>query len=141
MNTTPLPAAPANPHFQRFGGEDAVRRLVAAFYTAMDTRADAAAIRAMHDADLAETQRVLVAYLCEWMGGPRVYSAERGGPMLRRRHRPFDIDTAARDAWMACMRQALQQTCADPALRTELEAAFAKVADAVRNTESTPRSP
>lgn len=141
MQPTPLPLATANPHFERFGGEAAVQRLVKAFYAAMDSRADATTIRAMHDDDLQETQRVLVAYLCEWMGGPRAYSAERGAPMLRRRHRPFDIDHRARDAWMACMRQALDETCADAALRAELDAAFLKVADAVRNTESTPRSP
>lgn len=136
---------PANPHYTRFGGRDAVERLVDAFYRAMDTRADAATIRAMHEPDLRETRRVLVMYLCEWMGGPRDYSAERGAPALRRRHHPFDIDDAARDAWMACMRQALTETCADDALRAELEAAFLKIASFIRNTDThhptTPRSP
>lgn len=131
----PIVHAPPNPHFTRFGGEAAVRALVAAFYRAMDTRPEAATIRAMHDADLRETQRILVAYLCEWMGGPKAYSAERGAPMLRRRHAPFDIDAAARDAWMGCMRQALAETCADEGLRAELDAAFYKIADFIRNTE------
>ena len=56
--------------------------------------------------------------------------------MLRRRHQPFDIDSAARDAWMACMRQALAETCPDEALRAELDAAFYKVAEVIRNRES-----
>lgn len=120
-----------NPHFARIGGREAVQRLVDAFYTAMDTRADARAIRAMHHADLTETRRILVAYLCEWMGGPADYSAERGAPRLRRRHQPFPIDGAARDAWLACMDQALQATCPDAALRHELMQAFARVARAV----------
>lgn len=143
-STTPSPPAAAlptpapNPHYQRLGGHDAVVRLVTAFYRAMDQRADARVIRAMHEPDLASTRTVLVKYLSEWLGGPRAYTPERGAPMLRRRHLAFDIDAAARDAWMACMRQALAETCADHALRAELDAAFYKVADFIRNTESTP---
>lgn len=136
MTLVSLPiVAVANPHFERFGGEAAVRRLVDAFYDAMDRRADAHTVRAMHADDLSATRAVLVDYLCEWMGGPRRYAATRGAPMLRRRHRPFDIDAAARDAWMACMRDALAQTCPDAALRRDLEAAFFKIADHIRNTD------
>lgn len=138
MSPADLPsvvAAPANRHYERLGGRPAVARLVAAFYRAMDERADARVIRAMHDADLAPTRAVLVSYLSEWMGGPREYSAQRGAPMLRRRHHPFDIDTAARDAWMACMRQALDETCEDADLKAQLDAAFLKIADVIRNTE------
>lgn len=138
----PIVAPPANPHYTRFGGHAAVVALVDAFYRAMDTREDAHTIRAMHPADLTHTKAVLVKYLAEWMGGPREYSAERGPPILRRRHHPFDIDSPARDAWMACMRDALAQSCPDQALRADLDAAFAKIADHIRNTESPPtRSP
>jgi hemoglobin len=134
-------AVTANPHFVRIGGAAAVTRLVDAFYRAMDQRADARGIRAMHHRDLAPTKAVLVDYLAEWLGGPRRYSATRGAPMLRRRHHRFEIDASARDAWMLCMRQALDQTCADAALRAELDAAFYKVADFMRNTESVSTSP
>jgi hemoglobin len=136
----PLPK-PSNPHYQRLGGQEGVVRLVNAFYRAMDLRDDARVIRAMHEPDLATTKAVLVKYLGEWLGGPKDYTPERGAPMLRRRHQPFDIDAAARDAWMACMRQALAETCADEALRAELDAAFYKVADFIRNTESRPTAP
>jgi hemoglobin len=129
-------AAPANGHYVRLGGQDAVVRLVEAFYRAMDTLPAAATIRAMHEPDLGPTRKVLVAYLSEWMGGPKVYTPQRGAPMLRRRHQPFAIDAAARDAWMLCMRQALDEVCVDAALRAELDAAFYKVADFIRNTES-----
>jgi hemoglobin len=128
-------ATAPNPHLQRLGGAPAVGRLVDAFYRAMDSRPDARVIRAMHAPDLGPTRALLTTYLVEWLGGPRAYTQQRGGPMLRRRHQPFDIDAAARDAWMACMHQALDETCADAALRAELAAAFHKVAEAVRNTE------
>lgn len=132
---TIAPQANPNPHFARLGGHEAVVRLVDAFYLAMDTLPEAATIRAMHEPDLRATKAILIQYFCEWMGGPKLYSPQRGAPMLRRRHHPFDIDDAARDAWMLCMRQALAQTCPDPDLRAELDAAFYKVADFIRNTE------
>lgn len=131
-----LPNPPANPHYARLGGQDAVVRLVDAFYRAMDELPQARDIRAMHEADLGPTRRLLTRYLSEWMGGPRLYTPDRGPPKLRRRHMPFAIDAAARDAWMDCMRLALAQTCADAGLRAELEAAFAKVAEALRNTHA-----
>jgi hemoglobin len=144
MSALSVVAATSNPHFEAFGGAPAVRRLVDAFYAAMDSRTDARTIRAMHAADLAPTKRVLVTYLCEWLGGPRDYTAQRGAPRLRRVHQPFDVDAAATNAWLACMRQALDETCADAALRAALMAAFSKIAHHVRNTEHAPcnhRSP
>lgn len=130
----PAPLPERHTHFERLGGQAQVARLVDAFYRAMDTLPGAQAIRAMHEPDLGPTKAVLVKYLSEWMGGPKLYSPDRGSPMLRRRHQPFPIDDAARDAWMLCMRQALAEVCADAALRAELDAAFYKVADFIRNT-------
>ncbi|MDO9315681.1 MAG: group II truncated hemoglobin [Burkholderiaceae bacterium] len=123
-------------HYVRLGGREAVVRLVDAFYRAMDTRPEAATIRAMHEPDLDQTRAVLVKYLTEWMGGDKLYSPVHGAPMLRRRHQRFAIDAAARDAWMLCMREALNEVCADAGLRSELDAAFYKVADFMRNADS-----
>ncbi len=138
MSIPSIVPAPSNPHYDRIGGHEAVVRLVDAFYQAMDTLPQAAAIRAMHEPDLRATKAILILYLSEWMGGPKHYSPQRGAPMLRRRHQPFAIDASARDAWMDCMRQALGMVCPDEALRTELEASFYKVADFIRNTASAP---
>ena len=133
--TQATPAITHNPHFDRLGGHEQVVRLVDAFYRAMDTLPEAAMIRAMHEPDLRSTKAVLVKYLSEWMGGPKEYTPQRGAPMLRRRHQPFRLDAAARDAWMLCMKQALTEVCADEPLRNELLAAFFKVADFLRNTD------
>jgi hemoglobin len=133
MQAVPIIPAVANPHFQRIGGEAGVARLVEAFYGAMDSRADARLIRAMHAGDLSHTKAVLVLYLNEWLGGPRRYSAERGQPRLRRVHQPFAVDVSARAAWMACMQQALDETCADAELKAALTAAFSKIAEHIQN--------
>ena len=130
------PPITPTPHYARLGGHAAVVALVDAFYRAMDTRPEAAAIRAMHAPDLTHTQAVLVKYFSEWLGGPRHYSTERGPPRLRRVHQTFPIDAAGRDAWLACMQQALDETCADAELRHALMAALSKIAHHVQNTDT-----
>jgi hemoglobin len=122
-----------NPHFSRIGGEGEVRRLVDAFYRRMDSLPEAAGIRAMHGADLGDIKSTLQLFLIEWLGGPRNYSAQRGSPRLRARHLAFPIGTAERDAWMLCMRGALEDVVADPELRIELERAFFRTANAIMN--------
>lgn len=136
MNTPVL--APRNPHHELVGGEAAVERLVEAFYRRMDTLPEAQGIRAMHEPDLRSTQAVLRLYLNEWLGGPKDYSAQRGHPRLRRRHAAFSIGPAERDAWLACMRGALEEVVADAALREQLMTAFFKIADWIRNDEGNP---
>lgn len=134
----PLPLLPPPPHFELLGGEAGVVRLVDAFYRHMDTRPDTGGIRAMHEPDLASTKAVLVLYLCEWLGGPKDYSAQRGHPRLRMRHGGFSIDMAERDAWLACMRAALDDVGAAPASQSALMNAFFKTADWMRNTGPNP---
>lgn len=139
VNTQPtlLPS----PHFEMLGGGAGVVRLVNAFYRHMDTRPDASGIRAMHEPDLASTKRVLVLFLCEWLGGPKDYSAQRGHPRLRMRHTGFSIGVPERDAWLACMRAALEDVGAAPALQSALMRSFFKTADWMRNADPTPPSP
>jgi hemoglobin len=123
-----------NPHFARIGGAPVVRLLVESFYRRMDTLPEAAGIRAMHAEDLTEIKFVLQLYLVEWLGGPKDYSQRRGPPRLRARHSMFPIGVAERDAWMLCMRGALDEVVADAELRNQLENAFLRTANAIVNT-------
>lgn len=122
-----------NPHFAQLGGIAVIEQLVERFYALMDSLPEAAGIRAMHGPNLAPVKEVLVRYLTEWTGGPQVYSAERGHPRLRRKHLPFPIGAAERDAWMRCMTGALDELVADPELKNQLTRAFLKTADFIRN--------
>jgi hemoglobin len=124
--------------FERIGGAVIIDRLVESFYAKMDALPEAQIIRAMHAADLGPAKQVLKRYLCEWMGGPRLYSAEKGHPRLRQRHIRFPIGTAERDAWMLCMRSALDEIVVDRMARDEISGALAKLADWMRNQEGNP---
>jgi hemoglobin len=124
--------------FLRIGGAASVDRLVEAFYARMDTLPEAKTIRAMHGPDLTHTKAVLKRYLCEWMGGPPLYSEQRGHPRLRMRHIHFKIGEPERDAWLFCMKGALEEVVTDATLRHELFATLARLADWMRNDPGCP---
>ena len=124
--------------FERVGGAPAIDRLVESFYARMDSLPEADVIRAMHAPDLGPTKDVLKRYLGEWMGGPKHYSAERGHPRLRQRHMGFAIGDAERDAWLLCMRGALEEAIEDADARQEIYGLMAKLADWMRNQAGNP---
>jgi hemoglobin len=124
--------------YERIGGAVVIDRLVETFYARMDALPEAKGIRAMHAPDLGPTKQVLKRYLCEWTGGPKLYSVEKGHPRLRQRHMGFPIGEAERDAWLLCMRGALDETVADGGAREEIYATLAKLADWMRNQAGNP---
>jgi len=124
--------------FERIGGMVTIDRLVERFYQRMDTLPEARIIRDMHPADLSSTRQILKRYLTEWTGGPKLYSPEKGHPRLRQRHLGFSIGNAERDAWLTCMRGALEETVEDTAARAELDLALSKLADWMRNQAGNP---
>ena len=126
MTTGPTP-------FQQIGGQPAVDRIIDRFYDRMDTLPEARVIRVLHPENLGATREVLKRYLAEWLGGPRAYSEERGHPRLRARHLPFSIGNEERDAWMLCMRGALEEVVTDVSIREWLEEKLSGVADWMRN--------
>lgn len=125
-------------HYERIGGEAQVRALVDRFYQLMDELPEAWEIRRLHPADLAGSREKLFEFLSGWMGGPPLYVRKRGHPMLRKRHFPFPIGERERDQWLMCMRMALEEVVQDDRLRSELYAAFVKVADHMRNQPAGP---
>lgn len=124
--------------FERIGGAVTIDRLVEAFYRRMDTLPEARTIRGMHADDLGQTKIVLKRYFCEWMGGPKLYSAEKGHPRLRQRHMGFKIGEPERDAWLLCMSGALEETVSDMDARREIYALLAKLANWMRNQPGNP---
>ena len=89
------------------GGEAGVRSLVDRFYDAMETRPEARAIRRMHASDLTLARDKLTTFLIGWLGGPKRYR-ERWGPIrIPAAHAHLPIGPAERDAWLACMQEAI----------------------------------
>jgi hemoglobin len=120
--------------YERLGGDEGVRALVDRFYDLMERLPEASGIRALHPEDLSESREKLHLFLSGWTGGPPLYVEKHGHPRLRARHLPFPIATAERDAWMACMTQALaEHPGLDDDEREQLRRAFFQTADFMRN--------
>jgi hemoglobin len=128
------PAEPNLPtHYDALGGDAKVRELVTRFYDLMELDPAYAHLRKVHGSSLATAREKLYEFLSGWLGGPSLYTDKYGHPMLRARHLPFAIGDLERDQWMACMRQAMEETEVPQGLRPALGSAFQKTADWMRN--------
>ncbi|MFC5287422.1 globin [Actinokineospora guangxiensis] len=91
--------------FDAVGGEQTFRRIVHRFY--VEVAADEV-LRPMYpEQDLGPAEERLVLFLMQYWGGPHTYSDQRGHPRLRMRHNPFTIGPIERDAWLRCMKVAV----------------------------------
>ncbi|MEQ1775159.1 MAG: group II truncated hemoglobin [Burkholderiales bacterium] len=115
------------------GSDTKLRALIDRFYDLMDTAPEYYVIRKLHPADLSGSRDKLYMFLSGWLGGPPLYTDKFGHPMLRARHLPFAIGVAERDAWMACMGQAMTEVIEDEKLRAWLLQQLYKTADWMRN--------
>ena len=128
----PTQAQAATP-YELLGGDPGVRALVDRFYDLMDLEPRYAQLRSIHPTTLDGSRDKLYWFLSGWLGGPDMYQQRFGHPRLRMRHFPYAIGIAERDAWMACMRQALDEQRVDAELSRRLQEAFAGTADWMRN--------
>ncbi len=121
--------------YEILGGDAGVRALVDAFYDRMDLEEAFAGIRRLHPPSLDGSRDKLYWFLSGWTGGPALYVERFGHPRLRARHLPFPIASAERDAWIACMRMALDDVRAPAPLAQALLDAFFGTADWMRNRD------
>ena len=120
--------------YELIGGEPVVRRLADRFYEIMDSHPGASRIRAMHERDLAPIRQLLFEFLSSWLGGPQLYFQRPEHRCIMSAHRIYEIGEAERDAWMVCMRAAMDD-CELPAeMRGLLDQAFLRMANAFRNS-------
>ena len=117
--------------YDRVGGEETFRRLVARFYQGV--REDPVLLRLYPPDELDAAEERLRLFLVQYWGGPTTYSDTRGHPRLRMRHVPFHIGPAARDAWLRRMGEAVDFLGLDPADRAELFQYFVTAAHSMQN--------
>ena len=104
--------------FAEVGGAPLFEKLVARFYQEV---AEDEVLRPLYpEEDLGPAEVRLRMFLEQYWGGPRTYSEQRGHPRLRMRHAPFTIGPIERDAWLRCMRIAVDEVDLDDAHRAQL---------------------
>ncbi|MGH3980644.1 MAG: globin [Pseudonocardiaceae bacterium] len=124
-------AVPSN-FYDAVGGEETFRRIVARFYELV---AKDELLRPVYpDEDLGPAEERLRMFLVQYWGGPHTYSEQRGHPRLRMRHAPFRIGPAERDAWLRCMRTAVDEAELPEAYRAELWDYLEMAADSMMNS-------
>ena len=120
---------------ERLGGVAGIEALIRRFYHHMDTRPEAAKIRSMHRADHDEMVAKLTAFL-----GRGTRRIERAGDgfgrtILPLAHQRFAIGPEERDAWLGCLRAALDDRAVDAEATRLLMDAVAEIAEACRTDD------
>ncbi len=103
--------------FEAIGGFEPIERLVTALYKRVAKHPDLIPI---FPEDLTETARRQTLFLTQFFGGPQLYTEDRGHPMLRRRHLPFEITPIRKEAWLSCMAGALIEAEIEEPYRTAI---------------------
>ena len=126
---------PATPEtaFERFGGREAVGRVVERFYQYVEADAP---LRAIYPEDLEPGKTKLALYLEQWLGGENRYSALYGHPRLRARHLPFAITAFGSGRWLRHMRQAMSDEAVPDDLQRAIFESLAPLARHMVNSEA-----
>jgi hemoglobin len=95
--------------FVAAGGETGLIRLVDDFYQAMATLPEARTIRKLHPTDLTESRDKLSRFLSGWLNGPNTFQPKYGPISIPRAHHHLPIGVPEMEAWLACMKHALDK--------------------------------
>lgn len=99
----PQGPGPSKEIFERMGLE-AIFRMCEDFYQ----RLGQSEIKHLFPEDLVHASRKQAAFLVGVLGGPPLYHQQFGPPRMRARHLPFVIDEKARNVWLGCFRNVLE---------------------------------
>lgn len=117
--------------YEQIGGQQTFSQLVSHFYglVAIDP-----ILRPMYpESDLKAAALRLQLFLEQYWGGPTTYSEQRGHPRLRMRHSPFHISRVEHDAWIKCMKQAVDGLAVEQSLKDQLWSYLSQAAAAMIN--------
>lgn len=107
QNTQPY--AKGDSSYIAAGGEEGVMRLANDFYEAMQELPQAKKILEMHREDIGLTIEKLGLFLGAYLGGPNLYKDRFDNTPLPISHKHLAIGPNERDAWMDCMRAAVEK--------------------------------
>lgn len=91
--------------YELVGGMDTFVALVDRFYERVEQDPP---LRAVYPDDLEPGKRHLALFFAQYWGGPQTYAEERGHPMLRRRHFPFEVTPDGAARWATHMLAAIR---------------------------------
>lgn len=101
--------------FEYIGGEETIRNLVEAFYPKV---LEDPLLAPIFPEDIRPVMEKQFMFLTQFFGGPPLYSNAYGHPMMRARHMPFPVTPSRAEAWLDCMRRALEEVVPSEEIRT-----------------------
>lgn len=113
-------------------GERRIYRLVDEFYQRV--YADEVLAPIFENTIIEEVKDKQFRFLCQFLGGPQHYSMKYGHPRMRMRHMPHRIDNAAKEAWLSCMKAAIETLDIPEELKIALYNCFPQVAQHMVNS-------
>lgn len=81
-----------------------------------------------------EIKRKQYYFLTQFLGGPALYTENIGQPKMRLRHLPHKITQAGKEAWLDCMRQAIDKLPIEQNFKYTLYNCFLMVAEHMVNS-------
>ena len=94
--------------FKLAGGVEGITKLANDFYDVMAALPESRKILFMHPNDLTESREKLARFLCGYLDGPELYEEKYGPLALGPAHSHLAIGTAEKEAWLLCMKKALE---------------------------------
>lgn len=119
--------------YDKAGAEVGLRKLCEDFYIEMKTIPEAKKILSMHKEDLEVITDKLCLFLCGWLGGPRKFHEKYGPIHIPQVHQHLVINEEERDAWLLCMRRALEKQNYSLEFKEYLNAQFKIPAEKIRS--------
>lgn len=100
--------------FEQLGGDAVLEPLLDAFYDRVYAHE---LLSPLFDSEMDEVKRKQRMFLTQFLGGPPLFSMEFGHPMMRARHMKFPITPEHAEAWLGCMKAAMDDIALDGPLR------------------------
>jgi hemoglobin len=120
--------------YREAGQEEGLRQLCIDFYDFMETLPEAKRIREMHQGSLEVMVEKLALFLCGWLGGPSKYREKYGPIHIPQAHQHLEINMAERDAWLLCMKKAVEKQNYSFEFKEYLHKQFLVPAERIRKT-------
>jgi hemoglobin len=104
---TPPPNGSVSPEIFPAMGEEAIFRMIRDFYQKLSESSIGHMFSSDPEGLAAEAERS-GAFFVFLLGGPPLYQQRYGAPRMRQRHLAFEIDEAARQEWLRCFGDVLE---------------------------------
>lgn len=106
-------------------GKDKLYEMIDTFYKYVSKHETLSVI---FPGDWEETARKQKLFLTQLLGGPALYSMERGHPMMKARHLPFPITVDRATEWLECMEMAMDEVKIQEDIKLHLYSLFRNIA-------------